>query len=89
LGDENFDAGHSKCSRGPQAPHPLIYVIRDMYFDAAGDVGIRWFVAFEPRRDQHMSHVHQELARKALGGQEKVRAAFSVSSTSLNARSHF
>jgi len=24
LGNENFNAGHFKCSRGPQVPHPWI-----------------------------------------------------------------
>ena len=24
LGNENSDAGHIKCSRGPQDPHPAI-----------------------------------------------------------------
>jgi len=23
FGNENSDAGHIKCSRGPQAPHPV------------------------------------------------------------------
>jgi len=24
LGNENFDAGHIKCLRGPQVPHPCL-----------------------------------------------------------------
>ena len=28
LGNENSDAGHIKCSRGPQVPHPCARVFQ-------------------------------------------------------------
>jgi len=31
LRNENSDAGHTKCSRGPQVPHPCLFKILLMF----------------------------------------------------------
>jgi len=39
LGNENSDAGHIKFSRGPQAPHPMVYIVTLPRFFVVGLMG--------------------------------------------------